>query len=395
MDSLSSYLQSLLGGVIGAGPMKDVGRLYLDVMQGRISSRQEFSAAHGLRPSSVSATVAKLTRKKLIYQVTDKPARRGRPTRKLVLNRNLFFVCVMRISSRVLICEAVNVVGQVIMEVRQDLGADCNNARMIAGFRRLYKRVRGEVPEAIRCVGLTFCLPGVLDIPRGTWIMSSRWLDIHDLRVREAFPGAPIPIWVVRNIDSELRARMVDEANENVLLLHWGYGIGMSYSEGGDPINSSFGRFGEIGHWGVRRGPATACRCGRNGCVETYCALWALWPELVRGWPDIAENEEAFLNQANRFPLLDNMKVRQSVSIMVDTLGDICRVLFPSKVLLSGSFFANDAILAEVYKTFLEAGVMPMVRSPKLRYVEHSGQLETQGAAIPVIVREIEKILNA
>jgi len=395
MDSISSYLHCLLDEVIGAGRMKDIGRLYLDVMQGRISSRQEFSAAYGLRPSSVSATVAQLTRKKLIYQVTDTAARRGRPTWKLVLNRNLFFVCVMRISSRVLICEAVNVVGQIIEEVREDLGADCNNARMLGGFRRLYKRLRSNVSVTIRCIGITFCLPGILDIPRGMWVMSSRWLDIHNLRLREAFPNTRTPIWVVRNIDSELRARMVDEANENVLLLHWGYGIGMSYCEGGDPINSSFGRFGEIGHWNVDRGSGSHCRCGRIGCVETYCALWALWPELVREWPDVAENEEAFLNQANRYPLLDNGKVEQGVAIMVNTLGDICRVLFPSKVLLSGSFFANDAVLAEVYRTFLAAGVMPMVDSPKLSYVEHSGQLETQGAAIPVIVREIERILTA
>lgn len=390
MSHISDHIEIFLEKTILGSHSKDLSRLYLDIMKGRISSRREFSATYGLRSSTVSELVNELVGKKLIYEVADVGTSRGRPAKKLVLNQNLFVVCVVRISSQTLICNAVNITGQVIEETRSTLSSSCNNRQMIAEVRKLYGTLLEKLPAGVSCIGMVFSLPGILSIERKSWIMSSRWPEINNLPIEDELRDMAVPIKVVRNIDSELRARLFKEDGENILLLHWGFGIGIAYSEGGDPINSKFGRFGEIGHWDLGVNGTEQCRCGRNGCLEVHCALWSIWPDMARTWPELSKNEEDFMVQAAKFPLLEHDKIQQAVDMMVTTLGNLCRVLFPSKILLSGHFFANDEVLAEFYRKFLNDGVLPHVSPPKLTYVQQSEQLETEGAAIPVIVGEIE-----
>jgi len=395
MSQISNRLQSVFEQTIQGNRSKDLSRLYLDIMKGRISSRREFSKTYNLRSSSVSEIVNRLIRKNLIYEVVNTPASRGRPAKKLVLNQDRFVVCVMRISSQTLICNAVNITGQIIEETRRNLSSDCNNQQMVARFHQLYRKLLEKLPANILCLGIIFSLPGILDIEQKKWVMSSRWPEINDLAIGEELADIGVPVKVVRNIDSELRARLFNESRENILLVHWGFGIGSAYSEGGEPVNSQYGRFGEIGHWDLGNKSEEPCRCGRKGCLEVSCALWSIWPDLVKRWPDLSKDEEGFMTQATKYPLLENDKIRQAVDIMVATLGNLCRILFPSKVLLSGPFFANDEILAEFYRKFLGDGVLPHAPPPKLIYVEQSEQLETEGAAIPIIAGEIGKILNA
>lgn len=395
MSHISDHIEIFLEKTIPGGHLRDLSRLYLDIMKGRISSRRQFSATYSLRSSTVSELVNELVGKKLIYEVADVATSRGRPAKKLVLNQNLFVICVIRISSQTLICNAVNIAGQVIEESRIMLNSSCNNHQMIDEVRKLYGVLVEKLPGGVSCAGMVFSLPGILNIERKNWIMSSRWPEINNLSIEDELQDMDVPIRVVRNIDSELRARLFKEEGENILLLHWGFGIGIAYSEGGNPVNSKFGRFGEIGHWDLGVSDAKQCRCGRNGCLEVHCALWSIWPDMAQKWPELSKNEEDFMMQAAKFPLLEHHKIQQAVHMMVVTLGNLCRVLFPSKILLSGPFFGNDEVLAEFYRKFLNDGVLPHVAPPKLTYVQQSEQLETEGAVIPVIVAEIEKRLRS
>ena len=395
MRQISNYLEKQSQDSNNSAHLKDLYRFYLNILEGRISTRQVFSKTYNLRSSSVSDIVNELISKGLIYEVSDTPVSRGRPAKKLILNHNRIVVFIIRISSQTLICSAVNITGQVIEESRHHLNFNCSNQQMIAKFHQLHDELVNQLPENTSCAAFVFSIPGALIIEQKKWLMSSRWPKIDGLSFSDAMADISIPIYVTRNLDSELRARVYEESSENVLLLHWGFGIGIAYSEGGEPVNSRLGQFGEIGHWHVGKRSEDPCRCGRKGCLEVSCALWSIWPDLVKKWPGLSEDEEKFTIQAQTFPLLEHDKIKQAINIMVATLGNICRTLFPSKVLLSGPFFANDEILAKFYTEFLKEGVLPHVPLPKLTYVQKSEALEIEGATIPLISNELERILSS
>ena len=393
MTFLEKHLKRCLGREFVGGQSRYLGLFYSEILFGRISTRREFSNKYKLRPSTVSILANKLVNHKLVYEVSDVPAKRGRPAKKLVANYNRFAVCVIHISSQTLICSAVNIFNQVIQEIRINLPADLNNDQMLEEFRNIHQKLLVSLNGSAECEIIVLSLPGVLDIPKKRWILSSRWPLIKDLDMERSFSEAHIPISLVRNIDAELGARTFGKANESTLLLHWGYGIGIGYSTGGRVANSELGRFGEIGHWTIESSADDLCRCGRRGCVEVSCALWSIWPQLVETWPDLPKDEESFYGKANHYALIEHPVIQNAVDIMILVLGNVCRILFPSTVLLSGPFFSNGDVSMEFLKRVPLEGVLPHVPPFRLIFVRSTENYEISGAAVPLIAKEVVRLL--
>ena len=394
MTFLEKHLKRSLGSEFAGGHSRYLGLFYSEILFGRIATRKEFSNKYKLRPSTVSILANNLVDHKLVYEVSDLTAKRGRPAKKLVANNNRLAVCVIHISSQTLICSAVNIFNQVIQEIRINLPADLNNDQMREEFRKIHQKLLVALNSSTECKNTVLSLPGVLDIPKKRWILSSRWPQIKDLNMERSFPDAPDPISLVRNIDAELEARIYGRANERTLLLHWGFGIGISYATGGRFANADLGRFGEIGHWTTESGADDLCRCGRRGCVEVSCALWSIWPQLVETWPDLPKDEESFYGKANHYPLLEHPVMQKAVDLMILVLANVCRILFPSTVLLSGPFFSNSDISMEFLKRVPMEGVLPHVPPLRLAFVRSAENYEISGAAVPLIAKEVARLLH-
>lgn len=370
----------------------DLARLYQSILHGTITTRRDYAMKNKLRSTSVSTMVAMLIKRGLILESSETPSRRGRPTMTLHINYNAFSVAVIRITSQTLICNVVNIKGDIIAEASHRLSRDCTNSQMLNQMIALFHQVNKALDSEVKITRLVCSIPGILDLESGYWLMSSRWANIRNLNITEGLTCLGLPITVARNLDCELIARTDVESPSNSLLIHWGYGVGSAYNQGMTPVNLSTGRFGEIGHWDLalwnpNADPYTPCRCGKSGCVEVKCALWSLWPVLTEKWPDIARDEDVF--QAAEYPLLEHPAIEEAVKIMVSVVGNLYRTLFPSTILLSGPFFDNAAIYQAFTDAFKAKGGFSTLPPVETIYVSDSPQMELIGASTPLISQEI------
>lgn len=371
-------------------------RLLRAVAEGRAASRKEMSDLFGIRSSTVSELVGDLVAAGLLAETPVRSGGRGRPAQLLVANPNRLAAVVFRIASQSVQAAIVNLAGQAVAAERADVPVGCDNQQMAETFQELAGRLQGLVPRHADLAGLSFSLSGVVDAASQRWLFSSRWPRLRSLDIGEAVRATNLPVAVARNLDVELRARLArsEDRAGGTLLLHWGYGIGASFAIDGIPINGGEGRFGEIGHCRVSAAAAAPCRCGRTGCLETLASLWALQPVLAERWPMLDIDETALARQVGAIDLLSLPAMDRAVDQVVVALANLCRILFPRRVVISGPFVANPQVWAEFHRRFQAEGLLTAVASPDLQADQRSSELELEGAAAPLLSAAMARLLS-
>lgn len=371
-------------------------RLFRAVAEGRVGSRKEISDLFALRSSTVSELVGDLLEAGLLAETQARSGGRGRPAHLLVANPNRLAVIVFRVASQSVRAAAVNLAGQAIATESADVPVACDNDGMAVTFRDLGARIMSRIPGHAGLAGMSFSLSGVVDTASQRWLFSSRWPRLQSLDVGQAVQGLNLPVVVSRNLDVELGARLArsDDRAGGTLLLHWGYGIGASFALDGIPVNGGEGRFGEIGHCRVSAAGAAPCRCGRSGCLETLASLWALQPALSDRWPLLEIDEAALARQVRTIDLLSLPAMDRAVDQVVVALANLCRILFPRRIILSGPFVANPRLWAEFHRRFQAEGVLTGVEAPDLLADQRSGDLELEGAASSLLTAATARLLT-
>lgn len=140
---------------------------------------------------------------------------------------------------------------------------------------------------------------------------------------------------------------------ESLLYVKVSTGVGAGLVVGNQVIRGERGAAGEIGHTFVEpRGEY--CQCGGRGCLETVIGANALVRKAraaLTGLPTIQQPntlaELIALATANNLVCL---RVLHEAAVMLgDTLGNVCNVLNPTKVVIGGGFAkAGDLVLGEL-----------------------------------------------
>lgn len=367
------------------------------VLEGRASSRREIAQLLRLRSSTVSEVAGTLLETGLLSETVAHSGGRGRPANRLVENPNRVVAVVYQVASRSIRVTVVNLVGRVLAHESVELSGTCENADVENAFLTLFETARARIPDGALVAGLSFALSGILDASSRRWLFSSRWPRVRQLDVGAVMRPTGLPVLIARNLDVELRARLAHarDVQGGTVLLHWGYGIGASYAVDGIPVHDGEGRFGEVGHWRLFHAGGATCRCGRTGCLETVAALWALHEPLQARFPSISLDEGTFARQAPDLDLLTLPEIETALDGVVVALANLCRVLFPRRVIVSGPFTANPDIWAAFVARFHEEGVLPAVGLPVLVADQRSTALELEGAASPLLADAVGALLTA
>lgn len=370
------------------GRVRERLRVYRAVAEGRATSRRDLAQLLGLRSSTVSVLVSELVEGGFLVETARAPGGRGRPALALLANAFRLGAVLIRAQSQAFHGQAVNLAGQTIREATVDVPAGAGNEEIALALCHLRDTLLPALPPGCRPAGLALSLSGVLDTPSRTWLFSSRWPRMQELALDAAL-GTSLPLVVGRNLDTELAARIEQEPRdgEAVLLLHWGYGIGASFACRGEIVNGARGRFCEVGHWRLGLGRGRPCRCGDTDCLETVAALWALAPALTDRFGPVPVEEAAFARLARELPLLGHEAVEQALEELVRVLANLCRLLFPQRIVVTGPFIANAALWQRFVERF---GAMPKMRGlpvPVLAPGERSADLETAGTLRPLMTR--------
>lgn len=367
------------------------------IREDRVSSRREIARLFALRSTSVSEIVGELIEYGLVTEVAGRTSGRGRPANVLVANTRTLAVMVFQVISQSVKATIVDIAGSVLLAKSHCISLGCNNAEMHGVLTQLLESCIEQVPQETELTGVAFSLSGVLDVTASRWMFCSRWPALAGLELESVIGKRRLDIAVTRNLDAELHARLYCEAvddDDGTLILHWGYGIGTAYAIGGRTVNAEAGRFGEIGHWRMMTPDGALCRCGRHGCLETVASLWALHPRFKERWPNTSIDETKFGEQAHEYDLLQVPEMNEALDAMVVGLANLCRILFPRNVIISGPFTVNAAVWEIFNERFHEESGLAGSNRPQLISGQRNEELELEGAARPLLDQALERRLG-
>lgn len=389
-DMLSgSFLTS--GFTLDHSGGNDKARIFLAVLDGRATSRAEAAKQLSIRSSSVSELVAELLEWRLLSEGHGPRNGRGRPSLALVANPHRLIALVFQVVHQSLRLVGVNLAGQVVLQEQLEVPGHSDNGALRQVFQTLLQSMQARIPNTTDITGIGFSLPGLVDTSSARWIFSTRWPRMHHLPLADIFSEHGWPIHVSRAVDSELRARLAFH-RDSVLLLHWGYGISIAFGTGGQ-LAAGGGGFGEIGHWHLP-GQDAPCRCGSRGCLETTAALWALGPALLGEGFQAGEDEESLARQLQPLDLLALPCMRTALEHIVLTLNNVCRIFFPTRVIVTGPLVANARLWAAFYDRFLERNTFVDTLPPELTADRRSREFEIHGTARPLLEAGLERWLR-
>lgn len=353
------------------------------VRDGRATSRGAIGKIMGLRSTTVSELVGRLVASDVLLESAVRQRGPGRPAAALSFNRRRLGAIFVTVIDQALVASAVDLGLHVLGRASTAPPRDADNAVIARRLLDLVRDCAREFPPDIEICAVVCSLSGLLDVQKFTWCVASRWPEMRNLDVRAALAEFGADLFLIRNLDAEIAGVRLHERHgeeEATLLLHWGYGIGASYASAGEAVNRNRGRFCEIGHWGLGNGAGRRCTCGNRDCLETVAALWSLWPELKRDFPELSPGENEIAAHIGGIDLAESPPLDAALNEMLRVTTNLCRLLFPDRVVLTGPFVRNPHIFTRFAQTLEEA---PMLRSlDKIRVsVSDGGQtLEMQGA---------------
>lgn len=380
------------------------GRLFMEICKPKKVTRKQIAQEYDLRPGTVSALVLQLIERGLVDE--GRPStlhKKGRPEILLrpVLSR--LGVLVVHVVSQTVHATLVDLSGRELCSRSEEVSTEhVSNTDLEDLFIRMATQISEEAPKKTEIVGISFSLPGIVDENNNRWVFAtSRWQNIQNMDFSEISQKLGLNVVVNKNLNCELRARIArrgEKDSSNILFIHWGHGIGASYSMNGTTLVSGNGGFGEIGHTHVPRQGRVRCRCGLDNCLETQAALWALLPDLRTLYPEIPVDEwsfEAFLKETRDF---DISQLEGAINSMAVAMRNLTLILSPHQIVLTGPFVQHGGIFERLCEAFRE--VLPSrsnlfaLSSASVVAARAGTEDEIIGAAYPLFAQAIRELCS-
>ncbi|SFJ48709.1 transcriptional regulator of PTS gene [Phyllobacterium sp. CL33Tsu] len=377
---------------------RDCARVAALLSDGESHSRPNVSEALQMTSTTTSRVVADLLERGLVIGEAGEKSGRGRPAIQIALNHSRLGATVILMSSRSLLGVLVDLSGRVIGRCTADVPESADNDTMAARMRGLINSLLKDLPAGMSHMGTSVSVSGVVNVRDRKWLITSRWPHVRDLDLAAALaPVTPVVI-VCRHLDAELTARTMQDGaqgRDSTLLLHWGWGVGLAYSVEGEPFMSASNPFGEIGHWRFNMLDQRQCGCGNHGCLETAAALWALLPQLRASWPELSEDEERVAGQLTSLDIAERPEIATAIHLMARSLGNVCRLLFPKRVIVTGPFVGNTALWQAFSDAFQAEGIMSGLALPVLVADRSSEEYAILGAVRPLLNLGLETFIRS
>jgi predicted NBD/HSP70 family sugar kinase len=213
--------------------------------------------------------------------------------------------------------------------------------------------------------------PGFIDHHAGTVTYPTLgWDRIPMQAVLEA--ALEVPVGLISLPSAEVIGEVFAGAaadRDDAVLIFLSHGIGAGILSRGRLLVGAGGAVGELGHCPV--GSGIRCTCGRDGCLETVAAGWAIRAEAVRllGRPDLSRANLAEL-EALQDPRVDAVLDRAAEALGAATAW-LTNLLDPSIVILADTQFLHGA------QTFFSA-------------VESSARRHAVSAGLEIVVGTVD-----
>lgn len=376
---------------------RDCARVIAALHLNDFQSRASLAVALDMTSTAISKIIADLAGRHIIVEKAGEKSGRGRPATQIALNPVCAGATILHMSSQELTGVLIDFKGNVLACDTRYIGREADAADMAVLMRSIIGSLVDQCPPDMMHVGTTVTVTGIADIKKRIWILTSRWPKIRDFNVEEALLPVTPSVYLYRQLDVELSARFTGQPSEGLdsaAILHWGWGVGLAYRAKADTAQFQTGPFGEIGHWRFNILEDRPCGCGNSGCLETAVSLNALLPVIRTFYPETAEDEEKAAGQIAAMDLTHIPEIRMAVQLMTRTLGNVCRILFPGKVFITGPFIGNAGIFDLMQSSFKAEGLVGSLVLPTLIADRSSIDYVLKGAAQPLHELALDRILR-
>lgn len=376
---------------------RDCARVIAELHHEDFQSRSTLAATLEMTSTAISKIIADLADRHIIIEKSGEKQGRGRPATRIALNPLCAGATILHMSSQELTGVLIDFKGNVLARETRYIRPQTDTTEMAAFMRSIVGLLVHQCPPNMVHIGTTVTVTGIADIKKCIWILTSRWPNIRDFNVEEALLQVTPSVYLFRQLDVELNARFIEQASvglDSAAILHWGWGVGLAYRAKSDTVQFQTGPFGEIGHWRFNVLENRPCGCGNFGCLETAVSLRALLPLIRTLYPETAEDEETAASQIADMDLAHIPEIRMAVQLMARALGNVCRILFPGKVFITGPFIANAGIYDLMRSSFNAEGLVGSLTLPTLVADRSSTDYVLRGAAQPLFERALDRLLG-
>ncbi len=136
------------------------------------------------------------------------------------------------------------------------------------------------------------------------------------------------------------------------------------------------------------------CRCGQRGCLETEAALWSIGPQLIGSRFDAAMDETQVAALLQDAALVRHPVFKRALREVVLALVNLCRLFFPSEVVVSGPFIENTAVWRALKDALSAQDLLVGLPMPRMERQGAGHRLEQEGAAMPWLVQGVKRLID-
>lgn len=196
---------------------------------------------------------------------------------------------------------------------------------------------------------------------------------------------SPIPLKEMIEKATGLKTAVTNDANaaaagemsygaakgiDNFIMITLGTGVGSGIVCNGVLLTGKQGFAGELGHCSVRRDSKRECRCGRIGCVQTYCSasgvtrtaleLMAdkLWPSELRNIAPADLTSKMIYDAALKGDRIAVETMRFTGEILGECVADFASFTDPEAIILFGGVANAGELITIPMKDAMEKNIL-------------------------------------
>jgi predicted NBD/HSP70 family sugar kinase len=237
-----------------------------------LQSRADLARETGLTRVTVSDLISELMGEDLVIELGQRQeSRPGKPATLLDINRVAFQIVSLDLSGHTRLRGAVLSLDGAVLS---DCGLELEGARGEAAYDKvaeLLAQVRAKATAPILGVGIGS--PGIVD--RAGVVRNAPNLGWRDQPLQARLQESTgLPVRVVNDANAAVLAEhSFGGADQDLLLVKVGHGVGAGLLIGGRAIFGQRFAAGEIGHVVVGTDDGPLCACGKFGCLEAWLSV--------------------------------------------------------------------------------------------------------------------------
>ena len=237
---------------------------------------------------------------------------------------------------------------------------------------------------ADQILGIGIGIPGLLDVNKGTVVMSNN-LKWEDLPIVDMFKKRlPYPVRISNDANAATLGEALYGAGKGVpyvIMLTLGTGVGGGIVLDGKLYEGNLGQGAELGHIVVQYG-GRECTCQRKGCLERYASATALvmdTKEAMEKHPEslmhkIVEEQgkvdgRVAFKAARQNDPAGLAVVEQYIYFLSEGILNYCNIFRPNIVILSGGIANEGDYLFDRINAYLPKERYGFPRSPAVKVV--------------------------